>query len=236
MGANVADRDPAESYLEYLHSRIDQLVWSSGRQIWDGPGEPPVSLYGLGLSRDQVRTGHLTLLAVLADVVAHVHAEISVAAVGALRAGANAAQVARQLGVTRQAVEKRWGPVTQGQRVAAVISRRNRVRRDPADPRGEYGEVGAPGQYDSDRRYWPVGAAVRAKARYAIVAVDSTVRRVYEIDRWQPKAGKWEFTAAGGRELTADEIEAAYSAGDLPLRPGDHCPTRRGGAYRPYWF
>lgn len=120
--------------------------------------------------------------------------------------------------------------------MAVVISRRDRVRQDEADPQRTYGEVGGSGQYDSDRGVWPAGADVRANARYAIVAVDSTVRRVYEIDGWAPRAGKWEFTAAGGRELTVGEIETAYSAGDLPLRPGDDCPTRRGGAYRPHRF
>lgn len=233
---DVKELSPAGGYLGELHSGLDQVAWSSGRRIWPGPGDPPASLYDQGVSRDQVRVGYLTLLRVLTDVLAHVQVQISTAAATALSAGASTGDVAAELGVTRQAVEKRWGQLTQGQRVAMVISRRDRVRQDDADPHRTYGEVGGLGQYDSDRGLWPVGEAVRAKARYAIVAVDSTVRRVYEIDQWAQRAGKWEFTAVGGRELTAGEIAAAYRAGDLPLRPGDPCPTRRGGAYRPYWF
>ncbi|MFF3159549.1 hypothetical protein [Streptomyces sp. NPDC057910] len=44
------------------------------------------------------------------------------------------------------------------------------------------------------------------------------------------------FTAAGEREMTPKQIDAAFAAGDLPMRPGDDCPTRAGGAYRPHWF
>jgi cell division protein FtsZ len=121
--------------------------------------------------------------------------------------------------------------------VAIVISRRDRVRTGQQDL--AYGEVGGTGQYDSDRGVWPVGERVREMARYAIIAVDGTVRRVYRIDLdgWrQDSPGKWEFRAIRDRECTAAEIGAAYAAGDLPLRPGDECPTRAGGAYRPHWF
>jgi hypothetical protein len=226
----------AGGYPGELHSGLDQLAWTSCRLIWPGPGDPPVSLCDRAISSDQLTVGYLTLLRVLTDAHAHVQAGISAAAGSALSSGASAGDIADALGVTRQAVEKRWGLVTQGQRVAVVISRRDRVRQDEAVPHRAYGEVGGAGQYDSDRGGWAAGAAVRAQARYAIVAVDSIVRRVYEIDRWDRWAGKWRFTAVGGRELTASQIDAAYRAGDLPLRPGDECPTRRGGAYRPYWF
>jgi hypothetical protein len=118
-----------------------------------------------------------------------------------------------------------------------VISRRDRVRTGQQGP--DYGEVGGTGQYDSDRGVWPVGKRVREMARYAVIAVDGTVRRVYRIDPdgWrQDSPGKWEFRAIHDRECTAAEIGAAYAAGDLPLRPGAECPTRAGGAYRPHWF
>ncbi|MFD5552261.1 hypothetical protein ACFWIA_00285 [Streptomyces sp. NPDC127068] len=149
------------------------------------------------------------------------------------------ADVGDALGTSRQAAEQRFGHVRHGKKVAAVISRRGRVREDPADPRGAYGEVGDAGQYASDRGIWPIGKRVRAEAQYAIVAVDGLVRRVYELDPdgWsEVESSKWEFTAVGNRELTKDEIDAAYEAGNLPLRPGDDCPTRAGGAYRPHWF
>lgn len=120
-----------------------------------------------------------------------------------------------------------------------MISRRARVHRNDDDARRYYGEVGGPDQYYSDRGAWPIGRAIRELARYAIVAVDGTVQRIYRIDPagWEPAlAGKWQFTAVGDRECTPEEIEAAHLAGDLPLRPGDSCPTRQGGAYRPHWF
>lgn len=114
-----------------------------------------------------------------------------------------------------------------------VISRRDRVRQDAADPGVTYGEVGGRRQYDADRGVWPIGMTVRAQARprYALVAVDGTVRRVNEIaPGGRHKVGrKWEFTAVGGRELRHEEIKPAYGA-------GDECPTRVGGAYRPHWF
>jgi hypothetical protein len=122
-------------------------------------------------------------------------------------------------------------------RCAGVASRRDRTH---DDGNGRiYGETDGPGQYDSDRMEWRVGREVRQLAEYWIVAVDGTVRRVYRIDRksWhEVSPGYWEFRAVGDRELTDAEIAAAYAAGDLPLRPGDACPTRAGGAYRPYWF
>lgn len=128
-------------------------------------------------------------------------------------------------------------PSEEQEHVAVVISRRDRVR---ADEQGDvYGEVGGAGQYDSDRGVWAVGQRVREKARYAIVAVDGIVRRVYAIDPdgWhQDPSGKWEFRAVDDRECTAAEIRAAHAAGDLPFRPGDDCPTGGGGAYRPHWF
>jgi hypothetical protein len=122
-------------------------------------------------------------------------------------------------------------------RCAVVISRRDRIHNDGQGR--TYGEVGGTSQYDSDRRVWRVGLDVRQTAEYSPVAVDGTVQRVYRIDRksWhEVSPGYWEFRAVGDRKLTDAEIAAAYAAGDLPLRPGDACPTRAGGAYRPYWF
>lgn len=122
-------------------------------------------------------------------------------------------------------------------RCAGTVSRRDRIHDDGQGR--TYGEVGGTSQYDSDRRVFRVGREVRQLAEYWIVAVDGTVRRVYRIDQgtWrQVSPGYWEFRAVGNRECTDAEIDAAYAAGDLPLRRGDACPTRAGGAYRPYWF
>jgi len=122
-------------------------------------------------------------------------------------------------------------------RYAGLVARRNCVY---DDGQGRlYGEVGGAAQYDSDRRKWRAGKEVRQLAEYWIVGVDGTVERVYRIapGSWRPAGpGYWEFRAVGDRKCTDAEIDAAYAAGDLPLRPGDPCPTRAGGAYRPHLF
>lgn len=146
--------------------------------------------------------------------------------------GATAEDLSGSLGITRQAIQKRW-PAT-GDRVAVVISRRDRVRQG-VDGR-LYGEVGGAAQYDADRQWWLCGAEVRAKAQYAIIAVDGVVDRTYAIDpeSWAKSDGKWSFSAQNDRVMTPAEIDAAGDA--LPLRPGDRCETRAGGSYRPHWF
>ncbi len=67
-----------------------------------------------------------------------------------------------------------------------------------------------------------------------IIGVDGTVRRIYRIDGWAPSGAKWQFD--GTLLSPEEEVEKLYEAGDLPLRIGDPCPTRAGGAYRPLWF
>jgi hypothetical protein len=84
----TAEPGPAGRHdLGELYSALDQLAWSSARQIWPGPGEPPASLCDRGVSRDQARTGHLALLSVLTDMLSHVQAGVSAEASGALSAG-----------------------------------------------------------------------------------------------------------------------------------------------------
>jgi hypothetical protein len=116
-------------------------------------------------------------------------------------------------------------------RCVGVVARRNRVY---DDGQGRlYGEVGGPGQYDSDRMEWRVGRAVRQLAEYWIIGVDGPVRRVYRIDpsTWrQVSPGYWEFLAVGNRECSDAEIASGYAAGDLPFRPGT--PARPGQAAR----
>lgn len=76
---------------------------------------------------------------------------------------------------------------------------------------------------------------MREKARYAIVAVDGTVRRVYrpDPDRWTPSGAKWQFT---GTTLPHEQVQELAGPGELPLRIGDPCPAKPGGACRPLWF
>ncbi|MDN5919943.1 MAG: hypothetical protein L0I76_33405 [Pseudonocardia sp.] len=153
----------------------------------------------------------------------------------AIGRGAPPQFIASALGVTEQAVRKRWAaPLRGDKQVAVVISRRSKVR----DELGRtYGEVGGTQQYDSDRAWWYIGDEVMQEARYAIIAVDGVVERVYRLDPggWErdPDSGKRAFS---GRLCAPGEAQAALAAGDLPMGLGDACPTRRGGAYRPCWF
>jgi len=223
-----------------LHLAVDDLTWTWARTLAGlGEGEAPLTPYDAGHGDECTQAVRLARLTVLKHLAGYVDLLTEQDAVSALDHGAGVEEVAEALGITRQAVTKRWGHVRQGERVAVVISRRNRVREHADDPRGRVGEVGGDAQYDNDRGQWPVGRTVRAKARYAVVAVDGTVRRVYEIapDSWEEAGPRlWRFAAVGDRALNAEEIDAAYRAGQLPLKPGDACPTRIGGAYRPHWF
>ncbi|MFE2414980.1 hypothetical protein ACFXDE_42315 [Kitasatospora sp. NPDC059408] len=193
------------------------------------------------LAQDWIRTrnpaatgdsgaGELRHLAVLKQIDEACQAAAARTAVAALKQGADFEDLGEAWGFSWQAASKRWGHLARGEQVAVVISRRNRVHRDG------YGEVGGKEQYDADRGAWPVGEEVRRKARYAVIAVDGAVRRVYKITgEWEPDptSPKWHFA---GTLLTDLEIDAAHDAGDLPLKPGDPCPTQRGRAYRPHWF
>ncbi|MCC9707304.1 hypothetical protein E4N62_19695 [Streptomyces sp. MNU76] len=223
-----------------LHASLDDLAWAFARRAAGlGPEDPPISLYDHGLSDDQIKAARLARVAIYKHLEMLASSSIRVDVGHALEHGGNWDEVAEALEVSRQAVAKRFGDLRRGENVAVVISRRDRVREYPDDTRVRVGEVGGPEQYDSDRGVWPIGKKVRAEARYAIVAVDGIVRRIYELDPagWrEAEPNKWEFTAVGGRELDVEAIATAYTAGELPLRPGDDCPTRVGGAYRPHWF
>ena len=186
---------------------------------------------------DEIKNAHLAQLRILADIRRETEISINSEVLEARRHGASTREIAPALGITRQAADKRWGHAQDMKRVAVVISRRDRVRDDGQGR--TYGEVGGASQYDSDRREWRVGEDVRTLARYAIIAVDGIVQRVYPIDPegWDEiSPGYWEFRAIGDSVCTDTEIDDAYAAGDLPLRPSDDCPTRAGGAYRPHWF
>ncbi|MFG2681275.1 hypothetical protein [Streptomyces sp. NPDC048392] len=223
-----------------LNLAVDELTWSWARTLAGlGETEPPLTPYDPDHGDERTQVVRLARLRILKHLAGHVDLLTEQDALSALDHGADVDEVADALGVTRQAVTKRWGHVRQGENVAVVISRRDRVREYADDPRGRVGEVGGTEQYDSDRGIWPVGKQVRAEARYAVIAVDGTVRRVYKIapESWHEVEPRlWQFGAVGERELQPGEIDAAYKAGQLPLRPGDDCPTRIGGAYRPHWF
>ncbi|RLU81976.1 hypothetical protein CTZ27_30900 [Streptomyces griseocarneus] len=223
-----------------LNLAVDELTWAWARTLVGlGDGEPPLTPYDAGHGDERTQAVRLARLRVLKHLGGYVDLLTEQDALFTLDHGTDFDEVADALGITRQAVTKRWGHVRKGEHVAVVISRRDRVREYADDPRVRVGEVGGAEQYDSDRGRFPVGKQVRAEATYAIVAVDGTVRRVYEIapDSWEEVEPRlWRFEAVGKRELDDEEIETAYRAGTLPLKPGDDCPTRIGGAYRPHWF
>ena len=223
-----------------LHSSLDDLAWAFARRAAGlGPDDPPLSLCDEDLSDDQIKAARLARVAIYKHLEGLVASSVRLDVGQALEHGANWGEVAETLEVSRQAVAKRFGALRRGENVAVVISRRDRVREYPDDTRVRVGEVGGPEQYDSDRGEWLIGKKVRAEAKYAIVAVDGIVRRIYELDPagWhEVEPNRWEFTAVGGRELDDEAITTAYTAGKLPLQPGDGCPTRAGGAYRPHWF
>ncbi|MEU5476693.1 hypothetical protein [Streptomyces mirabilis] len=106
-------------------------------------------------------------------------------------------------------------------------SDRLRERVGVAVPRGEHTVVviehgqpaAAPGTeadaHETDRGPWPIEAAVRAQAQYAVVTEDGAMRRVYLLQDWQETdPGRWTLA---GRELTPREIHDGYDRGTLPL-------------------
>uniref|UniRef100_UPI00340EF3DE hypothetical protein n=1 Tax=Streptomyces lavendulocolor TaxID=67316 RepID=UPI00340EF3DE len=219
---------------------VDELTWTWGRTLLGLRGvEPPLTPYDIHHGDERTQAVRLARLRVLKDLAEYVNLLTVQDTAMALDHGAEFNEVAQALNITRQAVIKRWGTIRQGDQVVVVISPRNRKHHDGDDPCGTYGEVGGDQQYQSDWGLWPVGKRVRADARYAVVAVNDTVRRIYEIvpDSWtEVRPRLWQFAAVSDRELSEQEIDAAYTAGELPLRPGDECFTRAGGAYRPHWF
>ncbi|MFD9685219.1 hypothetical protein ACFXPX_04960 [Kitasatospora sp. NPDC059146] len=227
------------SETDRLELAIDELTAVFARELGRSEGgqrDGPIDPYDGSNATEAER---LAYLRVLKHATGHLSSRTDQTALGLLDSGTPLEDVAQALGVGVPAVRKRFGAARQGERVAVVISRRDRVRHDESDPRGSFGEVGGQAQYASDRGVWPIGAGVRAEAEFAIVAVDGVVRRVYRIDPdgWREHSSRlWEFTAFGDVPLTQTEIRQAQITGDLPLVPGDACPTRVGGAYRPYRF
>jgi hypothetical protein len=242
MDAELGRRAPDLDERIEIARDLRELVWKWTRRMADlGPDEGPRRWSDPDGTDDQEVDLRLATLAVQSHLAKELEAWTTESAVVAVGHGAGLADVADALGVTRQAVEKRWGYLRRGHRVVVVISRRDKVHADPDDPRGAYGEVGGGAQYDADRGAWGVGRTVRATATHAIVAVDGTVKRVYRLDPdgWyesETVPGKWEFTAVGDAPLDPEAVAAAVAAGELPYGIGADCPTRVGGAYRPEWF
>lgn len=234
----------AEHYLPLDRGRLglalDELTWTWACDI-AGLDAGNTSLDpGPDNGDDATQATRLARLRVLKHVARHLDLLTEQTAGLALDHGADLDDIATALGVTRQAVRKRFGHLLRlGDSVAVVISRRDRVRHDPDDPRGAYGEIGGPDQYAADRGLWSVGRAVRDQADHAVVAVDGTVRRIYALDPdgWtEVSPGKWQFTAVGDQPMDDASVRAGVAAGHIPLGIGDDCPTRIGGAYRPHWF
>ncbi|MFE3280610.1 hypothetical protein [Nocardia sp. NPDC059239] len=155
--------------------------------------------------------------------------------------GATMADLANAAGMSGQGARDRWAALA-GSHYVVVISRRDRqYKTREGDPLERVGEIGGADQYDADRGVWRVGVNVRAAARHAVIAVDRSVRRVYEIDPdgWEPNPDnprEWRFRAVGDRELSPELVDELHAAGELPYRIGSHCPTKAGGAYRPERF
>ncbi|MFE3572426.1 hypothetical protein ACFXON_23700 [Bacillus subtilis] len=79
---------------------------------------------------------------------------------------------------------------------------------------------------------------VSAAARHAVIAVDGSVRLVYEIDPdgWEPNPDnprEWRFRAVGDRELSPELVDELHAAGELPYRIGSLCPTKAGARTGP---
>jgi len=76
-----------------------------------------------------------------------------------------------------------------------TVWRRDRQR---VQPEGRvYGETTAAEQEQADRRYWAVGAEVRARAHPLLLAVDGKVERVYEAAGWIRESGQTKYPALG---------------------------------------
>lgn len=222
---------------------LDRLSWQWAERLAGTRAPDPLGAGidpGEAVGDDATQAVRLARLRVLRHASRHLGLLTDQTVGLLLEHGATVADLADASGVTAPAIRQRHRDYLRaGPRVAVVVSRRDRIRVDPDDPRGAYGEMTDPdARYAADRGWWHVGHAVRAAAAHAVVAVDGTVERVYALDPdgWTEHPdipGKWRFT---GRLMTPDAVARAVADGHLPLGIGDPCPTRRGGAYRPVWY
>ena len=124
-------------------------------------------------------------------------------------------------------------PVT---RWVPTVWRRNRQWVQP-DGR-VYGETTPAEQEQADRRYWAVGAEVRAQAHPLVLAVDGKIERVYEVAGWIREAGQTKYSALGAG--SAPWVRGAAAPAWVPawwpsaFEPGQQlaAPARQ-GAYTP---
>jgi len=101
-----------------------------------------------------------------------------------------------------------------------------------------YGEVADPTEQEqADLRYWKVGAEIRAQRNPLVVAVDGTIRRIYEVAGWILEDGQSKHTALGGDVYTD---ESASRPGWLPAwwpaefeLGAELAPPTKWGAYTP---
>jgi len=211
-------------------AELSELISLLAEQIADA--EDPAD-------KGQRRETHLARLTAISQIMLAADELAASDASAVIADGATIDDLARAWGVTRQVASKRWGKLYRaGDKVVVIISRRSRTYQDPEHPNKSYGEVGGSGQYGADREGWPAGADIRRQARHVIVAVDGLVCRVYEIggwarSSWARSGATWCFE---GRQLSPEEINHLFGAGELPFQLGDACSTRVGGAYRPHWF
>lgn len=103
-----------------------------------------------------------------------------------------------------------------------------------------YGETSAQEQEQADRRYWAVGAEVRAQKHPLVVAVQGTVERVYQVPGWIREQGETKYTALGSGVWLRGEDGPAPCPSWIPnwwpseFTPGQHldAPARQ-EAYAP---
>lgn len=240
-------REPDSAESSQIGGRLGEIGLEWAKAL--SPIELPDDLHSEVVPRAQAKAAFLARLAVMKRLIAECEAVAARDVLSATENGADIEDLAAAWGITRQAATKRWGNVLRGEQVVVVISRRSRVHEDKTDPLGSYGEVGGEDQYEADRGHWYVGWEVRHTAPYAVIAVEGTVRRIYEIKRgeytftWDsiwvtvPYSGRvMEKSRFTGTLMSVEQIEAAYADRRLPFRLGDPCPTKAGGAYRPHWF
>ncbi len=77
--------------------------------------------------------------------------------------------------------------------------------------------------YDATRASWIVGTK-RDRAKYAIASFRGLVREVYEIEKWQPNGGRWEFVG----KIAEDKIRDKYLNQSLEnyIKKGGRNPIR----------